>query len=58
MLRTCFSPRIGHNLIMKHIVQQFEYGPHKVAIDYILGQLKISSVRIKERDEQFLETAI
>lgn len=43
---------------MKHIVQQLEYGPHKIAIDYILGQLKISSVRIKKRDEQFLETAI
>lgn len=57
MLRICFSPRIGHNLIMKHIVQQLENGPHKIAIDYILGQLKISSVRIEQRDEQFLETA-
>lgn len=42
---------------MKHIVQQLENGSHKIAIDYILGQLKISSVRIKQRDEQFLETA-
>lgn len=40
---------------MQHVVQQLENRSNKITIDNVLGHLKVCSIRIKQRDEQFLE---
>jgi len=42
--------------MVQHVVQQFKNGANRVGIHHVLGQLQICSVRIQQRNKQFLET--